>query len=108
MKLASHSESNKNTSGFSLIELLIVISVFSILTGIVILMLQGGYESYSFCQEELLLQKYLDTCIEQITSGGYAAYGLQDTLEIVEAKKDKIAIVPLLVFTCVIQALHLK
>ncbi|MFH0925163.1 MAG: prepilin-type N-terminal cleavage/methylation domain-containing protein [bacterium] len=84
----------KRCPGFSLIELLIVIAVFSVLTGIVILMLQGGFESYSFCHEELLLQRHLDNCLKYVINGEYSRYGLQDALEIVEAKNDKIAIVP--------------
>lgn len=84
-----------NKKGLTLVELLIAISIASILTGIVVLMLTTGFESYSLGQTEVLLEKTLDESLSKIAFGSFDTYGIKDALEIIEAKTDSITFVPL-------------
>jgi type II secretory pathway pseudopilin PulG len=82
-------------SGLTLIELLIAISIATILTGVVVLMLKTSLDSYSFGQQEVLLEKALDDCLDEIAGGGFENNGIKDSLEILNVQPTFITFVPL-------------
>ncbi len=88
-----NSKNSKN--GLTLIELLVAIGIATILAGVVVFMLKSSLDAYSFGQEEALLQKALDECLEEISSGGFATYGIKDSLEVLSAGSTFITFVPL-------------
>jgi hypothetical protein len=79
----------------TLIELLIAISIATILTGVVVLMLKTSFDSYSFGQQEVLLEKALDDCLDEISGGDFEEYGIKDSLEILNVTPASITFVPL-------------
>lgn len=81
--------------GVTLIELLVAISITAILTGIVVFTLRAGLDAYSFGQEQALLGKALDDCLEEIAGGGFESYGIKDALEVLTATPASISFVPL-------------
>jgi len=82
------------TAGLTLIELLIAVSISTILAGVVIFMLNTSFDSYIFSQREILLDKTLDNCLDEISTGGFDNFGLKDALEILEVSEDSITFVP--------------
>jgi prepilin-type N-terminal cleavage/methylation domain-containing protein len=86
---------NKRTNGLTLIELLIAISIATILTGVVVLMLKTSFDAYTFGQQEVLLEKALDDCLDEIAGEGFENYGLKDSLEILNVTPASITFVPL-------------
>jgi len=81
--------------GVTLVELLIAISIAAILTGVVVLMLKTSFDSYSFGQQEVFLEKALDDCLDEITGSGFENYGIKDSLEILNVTPTSITFVPL-------------
>jgi prepilin-type N-terminal cleavage/methylation domain-containing protein len=81
--------------GLTLIELLIAISISTILSGVVIVMLNTSVEAYFYSRERMMLDKSLDACLEEVAGGGYDHYGIKDALEILSVSKNSITFVPL-------------
>ncbi len=79
----------------TLIELLIAMAVTAVLTGVITLTLRTGFDTYSFGQEQVLLEKALDDSLEEIGSGGFESYGIKDALEVLSVSPVSIAFVPL-------------
>lgn len=86
---------NQRINGLTLIELLIALSIAAILTGVVVLMLKTSFDAYSFGQQEVLLEKALDDCLDEISGGGFEEYGIKDSLEILNVTPTSITFVPL-------------
>lgn len=82
-------------SGLTLVELLISITITSILAGTVVLMLKSALDSYNFVQGEMVLQKVLDETLEEIFEGGFDDYGIKDSIEILNAASKSITSAPL-------------
>jgi len=85
----------KRNNAMTLIELLITISIATILTGVVVLMLKTSFDAYNFGQQEVLLEKALDDCLDEIAGGGFENYGIKDSLEILNLTPTSITFVPL-------------
>lgn len=85
----------RRISGLTLIELLIAIGIATFLTGVVVMMLKTSFEAHSFSQQDTLLQKALDDCLDEITGGGLESYGIKDSLEILNITPTSITYVPL-------------
>lgn len=81
--------------GFTLIELIITIGIATILTGVAIFMLRTSFDSYSYGQKEILLEKILDDCLEEIGGGSFEVSGIKDALEILKVSPTSITFVPL-------------
>lgn len=86
---------SRRVSGLTLIELIIAISIAAILAGVVVLMLKTSFDSYSFGRQEVLLEKALDDCLDEIAGGGFEEYGIKDSLEILNLTPTSITFVPL-------------
>lgn len=82
-------------NGLTLIELLIALSIATILIGVVVLMLKTSFDVYTFGQQEVLLEKALDDCLDEIAGGGFENYGIKDSLEILNVTPTSITFVPL-------------
>ena len=82
-------------NGLTLIELLIALSIATILIGVVVLMLKTSFDAYTFGQQEVLLEKALDDCLDEIAGGGFENYGIKDSLEILNVTPTSITFVPL-------------
>ena len=54
----------------------------------------GAFESWQYCQEQLSLQKILAETMDQVISGTVKEPGLKDALEIVSAGKKSVEFVP--------------
>lgn len=83
------------SNAVTLIELLIAISITTILTSVLVFMLRTSFDAFSFAQEEILLEKILDTCLEEIASGSFENYGIKDAFEILKVSPNSITFVPL-------------
>ncbi len=81
--------------GVTLIELLVAIAIAAILTGVVLFTLRASLDIYNVAQEELALQKEIDTAMDEVTTGGFDNYGIKDALRILEAGEHSIKFVPL-------------
>ena len=79
----------------TLIELLIAITISTILGGATVLMLRSGLDAYIYSEEQVLIQKILDETLEEISGESFKSYGIKDALEILEAKEDSISFLPL-------------
>jgi len=85
----------RRISGLTLIELLVALSIATILIGVVVLMLKTSFEAYFFGQQEVLLEKALDDCLDEIAGGGFEEYGIKDSLEVLNVTPTAITFVPL-------------
>lgn len=83
------------SKGLTLIELIVTIGIATILTGVVVFMLTTSFDTYSFGQQDALLDKALDDCLEEIAGGGLESYGIKDALEILKISPTSITFVPL-------------
>src|SRR3990167_1584084 len=74
-----------NDKGFTLIELLISIVLIVIISSAVFFAVQGSLDSWSWCRDQLSLQKVLAETMDTVISGSVQSFGLKDSLEIVSA-----------------------
>ncbi|MFH1397977.1 MAG: type II secretion system protein [Candidatus Omnitrophota bacterium] len=81
---------NLTRSAFTLIELLITISISTILGGAIVLMLGSSLDAYLYSEEQAIIHKVLDEVLEEISGEGFRTYGIKDALGIYEAKADVI------------------
>lgn len=58
-------------------------------------MIKSSFEAYAIGQDEAILQKSLDDCLETVINGDYENYGIKDSLKIVSIGSDFISFVPL-------------
>ena len=90
-----NAKTQKRNNAITLIELLIAVSIATILTGVAVLMLKTSFDSYNFGQQEVLLEKALDDCLDEIGGSGFENYGIKDSLEILNVTPTSITFVPL-------------
>lgn len=84
----------KGHEGFSLIELLMAITIILLIVGVVYFCLNSSLESWSYSSDQLSLQKTLSETMDTIINGSVGQYGLKDSLQIVSAGKSQIEFVP--------------
>ncbi|MCH7504063.1 type II secretion system protein [PVC group bacterium] len=84
-----------NHKGLTLLELLIAIAIAGMLTGVTLYMLQASLDAYTYSQQEILLEKAIDDCLEEIIQGGFDNLGVKDSLEILDLGETFIRFVPL-------------
>lgn len=82
---------SKTRHALTLIELLIAISISTLLGGATVFMLRSSLDAYIYAEEQALIHKILDETLEEITGEGLRNYGIKDALEILEAKEDTIS-----------------
>lgn len=85
----------RRIKGLTLVELLIAISIATILTGVVALMLKTCFDAYTFGQQEVLLEKALDDCLDEVAGSGFENYGVKDSIEILNVTPTSITFMPL-------------
>lgn len=80
--------------GFSLIELLISITVTFFLVYTVYLMLTTSLEAWTYSRHELALQKVLHVTMEKVVAGTPELFGIKDAMELVEGNRARIVFMP--------------
>lgn len=85
----------KNKKGFTLIELIVAISLTSIMAGVVIVIFKTSLDTYQYVHESVIVDKVSTDVLDDIIHGSYQSYGIKDSLEIIRASTDSIVFVPL-------------
>ena len=80
--------------GFTLLELLISISIAAMVAAVVYFGLDTALDSWGYTRDQLAIQKILNEVAEEITAGGIATYGLRDSLEVINAGRGRVEFVP--------------
>lgn len=75
----------------TLIELLIAISISSLLGVATVLMLKSSLDAFMFSEEQTLIFRILDDTIEEVSGESMRSHGIKDALEIQDAKEDEIS-----------------
>ncbi|MDI6606610.1 MAG: prepilin-type N-terminal cleavage/methylation domain-containing protein, partial [Candidatus Omnitrophota bacterium] len=78
---------------FTLIELLIAISISIMITAALYFSLRTAFESWDVTQDLLILQQVSSQTMEELTEGLPGDFGLRDALEIVNGDSDYITVV---------------
>ena len=84
----------KKVYGFTLVELLIAISLSAIITTTIIYVLKAGLDSWEYGQGQALCQLTTETAVDRIVEGDYFYDGLREALEITYARETELAFVP--------------
>ena len=93
-KILLNSSISKNCAGFSLIELLMSITIILLIVSVIYFCLNSALESWSYSSDQLSLQKVLSETIDTIINGKVGEYGLKDSLQMMEASKREVDFVP--------------
>lgn len=88
-------ETKRKNSGFTLIEILVTVTIMALLVGVLVSLLQNGLEAWTVALGEVSLQKTLSMVIGEITVGDFDTRGIGEALEIREATPTSISYVPL-------------
>ncbi len=80
--------------GFTLLELLVSIVLVVIISSCVYFAMDGALESWSYCRDQLSLQKVLTESMDKVISGSAQSYGMKDSLEILAAGKTRLEFLP--------------
>jgi prepilin-type N-terminal cleavage/methylation domain-containing protein len=86
---------SKRKKGFTLIELIVAISLTSIMAGVVIVIFKTSLDTYQYVHESVIVDKISTDILDDIIDGSYQSYGIKDALEIVQASRASMAFVPL-------------
>ena len=87
--------SRTGARGLTLIEVLVAISIASILTTGIHHILDVALTSWRFAIEEVTISQFSEETIRRMMEGDYELSGIRDAVELVEAKENQIAFVPL-------------
>ena len=80
--------------GFTLIELMVSIALVVIISAAVYFAVEGALDSWTYCRDQLGLQKVLTETMDHMVSGTVKQFGLKDSLEIVAAGAHRVEFVP--------------
>lgn len=80
--------------GFTLIELMIAISIAGLITAATFYSLDAALSSWGYSRDNLALQKVISEVMKEVTSGPPGAYGIKDGLEVITAGSNRIEFVP--------------
>lgn len=78
---------------FTLIELLIAISISIMIAAALYFSLRSAFESWDLSQDLLILQQVSSRVMEELSEGPAAGFGLRDALEIINGDSDYITVV---------------
>jgi len=82
--------------GFTLVELLVVLAVMAVLSGVDVSLLKVGFDSWSQATGRVSLQAVADELMRSLLEGGFeGSGGLRDAIELRDAGLDAISFVPL-------------
>lgn len=90
--------------GLTLVEILVAIGISAVLVGVTAAVLKTGFDTYSFVQQEMLLQKALDETLDDASGEGFQGYGIKDGLEILDITAESIVFVPMWVEEQLVQS----
>jgi prepilin-type N-terminal cleavage/methylation domain-containing protein len=82
-------------NGFTIIEVLVCMTVLSIIAGVEVLLLQTGLEGWRYGDVRVELQRSSDVLMENLLEGGYDGDGIRDAVELKQAELNTIGFVPL-------------
>ena len=91
-KRAPFSHGNR---GFTIVEILISMTVLAIIAGVEVMLLQAGLESWRYGDARVNLQRASDHLMEQLLEGGYDGEGIRDGVELSRGELHVIGFVPL-------------
>jgi len=84
-------------AGFTLLELLLAISLVSVIMLAVAGLLTASFESFRSAEERIACRAYLRDALHDLIEGGFRAPGLRDAATLLEARDDRVRFVaPLL------------
>ena len=86
---------SRSLTGLTLIEVLVAITIASILTIGIERLLDVALTSWRFGLEEVAISKLSEETLRRMMEGDYELSGIRDAVEMVETKPDSIAFVPL-------------
>lgn len=81
--------------GFTIVELLITMTVLAIIAGIDVVLLETGMESWTYASARVSLQRAGDELMENLLEGGFDGEGIRDGVEMKQAELSAIGFVPL-------------
>lgn len=81
--------------GFTIVELLITMTVLAIIAGVEVMLLETGLESWRYGESRVGLQRASDELMENLLEGGFDGEGIRDAVELKQADTHAIGIVPL-------------
>lgn len=90
-----HPERSEGSLGFTIVEILISLSVMAIIAGLDVMLLQTGLDSWRYGSERVSIQRAADELMENLLEGGYDGEGIRDAVELKEASLTTIGFVPL-------------
>ena len=80
--------------GFTIIELLIAIALMVIIGAAVYFAVDGAFDSWTYCRDQLGLQKVLAETMDRVISGTVTEFGAKDALEVCSAGRTSLEYVP--------------
>lgn len=81
--------------GFTIVELLISITVLTVIAGVEVMLLQAGLDAWRYGTARSRLQAASDELMEILLEGGYEGEGIRDGVEMKLAEATAIGFVPL-------------
>lgn len=84
----------RKRNGFTILELLVSIVLIVIIASAVYFAVSGALDSWSWCRDQLSLQKVLTETMDTVISGSVETFGLKDSLEITAAGRARVEFVP--------------
>jgi len=85
----------RSNTGFTIIEVLVCMTVLAIIAGVEVLLLQTGLEAWRYSDARVELQRASDLLMENLLEGGYDSEGIRDAIELKQAELHAIGFVPL-------------
>ncbi len=92
MKLR-YDQRSLDARAFTLIELIVAISLSTIILGAIFFSLTAALESWRYTRNELALQQVVGTALEELLEGTEAFPGLRSALEVIEADEHRFSFV---------------
>lgn len=80
-------------TAFTLLELLIAISIMILISAALYFSLSSAFQSWDASQDQLILQQVSSRLMEELSEGLPGAYGLRDSLELVNGAGDYITVI---------------
>src|SRR3989338_8623070 len=81
--------------GFTLVELLVALSIMGIIGGINGAVLEAGFQAWNHTQGRIAIQQVANELMEVLLEGGYDEEGLRDAVELRAAEMTSVSFVPL-------------
>ena len=90
---------NRNSVGFTLIEVIVSVSILTLIAGVDVLLLETGMDAWNYASARINLQEASDDLISTIFEGGFNGGGIRDAIDVKEGGVVSIRFVPLWIDT---------